>query len=240
MNIKLQKRNNNNAKIRKEGNVPVSVYGKGIRFSDLMTDAHEMSKVVQATGLHYTSTFLTLEIDNKQYQALMKEVSLHPVNGSILHVDFFIPKDIFMTTVPIFIDNIELCSDLKAKTSLIVPNKRLNILNTIGNFRKEIRVNIGDLHKGRLFDLSTKEIDYKDGKFINLNTKEVTYVHPGQIASLKHLENLVNLSDEKLASMQLNSFRVLPYKVIHSSDRQFEGIKFAGKNKKTFSIASIK
>lgn len=77
--------------IRKEGSVPCNLYGEK-RGENGLPEA--LSFTVTAAGLRnlvYTPEIysVNLDIDGKQYTAVMRELQFHPVTDQLLHVDFY-------------------------------------------------------------------------------------------------------------------------------------------------------
>src|SRR6187431_1284915 len=70
--------------IRNEGKVPCVLYGGGkesINFSMYSADFKQL--------VYTPDTFkVKLDIDGKEYRAILKDMQFHPVNDSILHADF--------------------------------------------------------------------------------------------------------------------------------------------------------
>ena len=69
--------------IRKSGNVPCVIYGKE---NNIHFHAHENS----FKNLVYTpeAHLVKLNIDDKEYKAVLKDMQFHPVSDKILHADF--------------------------------------------------------------------------------------------------------------------------------------------------------
>jgi large subunit ribosomal protein L25 len=69
--------------LRKIGNVPCVIYGKE---QNIHFHAHELA----FKNLIYTpeAHLVDLNIDNKLYKAVLKDVQYHPVSDKILHADF--------------------------------------------------------------------------------------------------------------------------------------------------------
>ncbi len=69
--------------LRKEGSVPCIIYGIGenVNFS-----AHvpAFKNLVYSPNVY----IVKLNIDGKEYEAIMKEIQFHPVSDEILHIDF--------------------------------------------------------------------------------------------------------------------------------------------------------
>ena len=77
--------------MRKEGLVPCNLYGEkrgenglpeALSFEVPMTD---LRKVVYTPHMYVVN----LNIDGEEHKAIMKELQFHPVNDSLLHIDFY-------------------------------------------------------------------------------------------------------------------------------------------------------
>ena len=77
--------------MRKEGLVPCNLYGEkrgenglpeALSFEVPMTD---LRKVVYTPHIYVVH----LNIDGEEHKAIMKELQFHPVNDSLLHIDFY-------------------------------------------------------------------------------------------------------------------------------------------------------
>lgn len=77
------------AKLRKEGLTPVIVYGPGIEPIAAQTELSAIQKVVRMAGKH-TPVYVT--IDGKKKIAMIKEVDIDPVKGTVRHVAFHAVK----------------------------------------------------------------------------------------------------------------------------------------------------
>jgi len=74
------------APFRKEGKLPVVVYGHDIKESgNYFVDMKTFKKVYEAAG---ESSVVTLEFDGKTKDTLIHDVAVHPVTDEPLHADF--------------------------------------------------------------------------------------------------------------------------------------------------------
>ena len=77
--------------IRKAGSVPCNLYGEARGENGLpvalsfSTTAEELRKLVYSPDIYSVN----LNIDGKEYKAVMKELQFHPVTDKLLHVDFY-------------------------------------------------------------------------------------------------------------------------------------------------------
>jgi large subunit ribosomal protein L25 len=74
---------------RRDGRVPVVLYGHGSDPQHLELNAHDFSAVLRHAG---TNAVLTLDIDGKEQLALTKALEIHPIRRSIQHVDLLVVR----------------------------------------------------------------------------------------------------------------------------------------------------
>lgn len=75
--------------LRKEGLVPVGVYGKDVKSVALSVNAKEFEKVYDKVG---ETGLVDLKFDNKTLPVLVKNVQIHPVNRKIIHAELHAVK----------------------------------------------------------------------------------------------------------------------------------------------------
>lgn len=71
--------------LRRQGLLPAVIYGKHFAPMPIVLDAHEASKVLAHLS---TSSLVTLQIDGKEYPALVREKQRDFIKNRLLHVDF--------------------------------------------------------------------------------------------------------------------------------------------------------
>ncbi|BBX06233.1 50S ribosomal protein L25 [Mycolicibacterium aichiense] len=74
---------------RREGKVPVVLYGHGTDPQHLELDAHDFAAVLRKAG---TNAVLTLDVDGTEQLALTKALSVHPIRRSIQHADLIVVR----------------------------------------------------------------------------------------------------------------------------------------------------
>ena len=88
ISLKVSERTEHGKKVRhlrREGLVPVVVYGPGMEPKSVQAPYNELEKVVKAAGKN-TPVYITL--DDKKRIAMVKEVSINPAKNRIDHVAF--------------------------------------------------------------------------------------------------------------------------------------------------------
>ncbi len=71
--------------MRRQGLLPAIIYGKHFDPMPILLDAHQAAKTLAHLS---TSSLVTLEIDGKEYPALVREKQRDVLKGHLLHVDF--------------------------------------------------------------------------------------------------------------------------------------------------------
>jgi large subunit ribosomal protein L25 len=74
---------------RRDGKVPVVLYGHGTEPQHLELNAHDFAAVLRNAG---TNAVLTLDIEGKEQLALTKAISVHPIRRNIQHADLLVVR----------------------------------------------------------------------------------------------------------------------------------------------------
>lgn len=134
--------------LRNEGKLPLVIYGKDRKPKALVTDAHDFTLLYKRAG---HNTVINLEIqkedDSKEKKnALIHEVVVDPVKGTLLHADLIQIKmnEKITTSVPLsFVGNSPAVADLSG--SLITSIDEVEIECLPGDLPHDIEVSIDAL-----------------------------------------------------------------------------------------------
>jgi large subunit ribosomal protein L25 len=74
---------------RRDGKVPVVLYGHGSEPQHLELNAHDFAAVLRNSG---TNAVLALDINGTEQLALTKAISVHPIRRSIQHADLLVVR----------------------------------------------------------------------------------------------------------------------------------------------------
>ena len=123
--------------IRKEGLVPCTIYGRGetIHFS---VDARSLKPLIYTPQ----SYLVEFDIDGQKEVGVMREVQYHPVNDTILHIDFYhvIPGKPIAIDVPVRLSGSS--EGVKQGGKLILSKRKLRISATMENLPDELVVEV--------------------------------------------------------------------------------------------------
>lgn len=134
--------------LRANGQVPVSICGRGVTPENFVTDAKIFGKVYQAAG---KSALIELQTPSGMLQAFIRQIQRHPISNVWLHCDFrVVDMKVAMTAdVPIvLIGENELVERGRGITNLILSSLHVRALP--GDLPQNIDVDIA-----RLIDFGT-------------------------------------------------------------------------------------
>ena len=77
--------------LRREGQLPAVIYGRGIESISISLDAHEANRVLPGVS---SSQLLNIEVEGENHTTLVRDRQRDPVTGTMLHIDF---QEISMT-----------------------------------------------------------------------------------------------------------------------------------------------
>ena len=137
--------------IRKAGSVPCNLYGDARGENGLpvalsfSTTAEELRKLVYSPDIYSVN----LNIDGKEYKAVMKELQFHPVTDKLLHVDFYEiteEKPIVME-VPIKLNG--LAEGVKAGGKLAASVRKLKVRAVYSAIPERLNIDVTNLGLGK-------------------------------------------------------------------------------------------
>src|SRR3990172_4266023 len=71
--------------LRRAGSLPAVLYGRKIEPIPVTLDMREANRVLPRVT---SSQLVTIDLDGEQHHTLVREKQRHPVQGSLIHVDF--------------------------------------------------------------------------------------------------------------------------------------------------------
>ncbi len=144
-------------KLRKEGNVPCVLYGQ-----DLKENIHFYAHELKFRDLVYThKTFIVdLDIAGEKHQAILKDVSFHPVTDKILHCDFLQITDNkpIVVDLPVTIVG-NVAKGVKEGGRLVVSKRYLKVKGNVSDFPDDIEINPEELGIGESIKIKDLNID---------------------------------------------------------------------------------
>jgi large subunit ribosomal protein L25 len=130
--------------IRYEGGIPCVIYGgeKNVAFS---APKRSFKKLVYTPEIYVVN----LNIDGKEYKAIMKDIQFHPVTENILHVDFQELRDDRVITTEIPVQLKGMAEGVKEGGRQIQKLRKLKVKLLPKDLREHIEIDVSDVVLGQ-------------------------------------------------------------------------------------------
>jgi large subunit ribosomal protein L25 len=147
-------------KLRDSGMVPCVLYGGS-------ENHHFYAPILDFRGLVYTPEvfIVNINLDGKTFQAVMQEVQFHPVNDSLMHIDFMeinSSKPVVMN-VPVKINGTS--EGQRQGGKLITKVRKLKVKALVNHLPDSVNIDITSLQIGqstRVGDLKLDGVEFLD------------------------------------------------------------------------------
>jgi len=140
---------------RRNGQVPVVVYGGGEDEQYLLMDHNKMILQVEVEAFH--SALLQIKVGDDLQRAVLREVQMHPYKQQIMHMDFqrVSRKDTITMTVPLHFKGEEECPGVKTENGVMTHNMTSVDVTCLGvNLPEYVEVDVTALSTGDSVQLS--------------------------------------------------------------------------------------
>ena len=158
---------------RLENRVPAIMYGGGKSPTAVTFNHFHVTKALESEAFY--SHILTIDVDGKKEQAVLKDIQRHPFKPKILHMDFFRinPKEKINMLIPFHFTGGDIAPGVKDKGGIVA-----HLISSI-----EVRCLPGDLPEFINIDISGLDLD----ESIHLNQVQLPpkvelVTHGGHIA----------------------------------------------------------
>lgn len=134
----------NAQRLREEGLVPCVLYGGGehVHFSVYRDDFKNL--------VYTPNTYLVkIEVGGKSYKAIMQDVQFHPVNDTLIHVDFLAVDESKPVVVAIPTKVTGNSPGVRAGGRLAVKLKKVKIKGLLSDLPDALEINIDSLELGK-------------------------------------------------------------------------------------------
>ena len=130
--------------IRREALVPVVLYG-GSETHHLVVKADDINKLIYTPEIH----LIELDVEGKQYKAILKDVQFHPVSDKTLHADLYEvseEKPIVMN-VPVILDGHAV--GVRAGGKLVREKRNLRVRAVYDKIPENLVIDVTNLKLGK-------------------------------------------------------------------------------------------
>jgi len=160
-------------KLRHDGKIPAVVYGKDKPTKHIYCDSLEFTKTIRRSG---RNGIIQLQIENDQQESvLLHEVQMNPLNGEVIHADFFAVNMSSEVEVEVIVNLVGEAKGIKEGGVLQQPLFKVNVRCLPADIPEKIDIDISQYGIGDAITVGDIKID---GKY------EVLEDHDAVIASI--------------------------------------------------------
>ncbi len=151
--------------VRANGGVPCVLYGQKTEPVHFIAEHRILEKLVFTPEIFEVK----LEIDGKEYLAIMKDLQLHPVKDSILHIDFYLvdPAKPIVVAVPVKLEG--LAEGVRTGGKLVLQMRKIRVKALISDIPEKLTIDVTPLGLGKTMKVG--ELNFGD-KLELTNAKE--------------------------------------------------------------------
>ncbi len=159
-------------KLRAEGKVPCVVYG-GEEPIHFCAEVSEFKKAVYTPNAY----LIDLEIEGKTYKSIMQDIQYHPVDDSILHVDFLQVSDEKPVKIEVPVKVSGYAKGMRSGGKLKLNLRRLKVKALAKDLPDSINLDITELELGqsiKVADIEVENLEFLNAKSIPVASIVVT------------------------------------------------------------------
>jgi large subunit ribosomal protein L25 len=142
-------------RLRREGLVPAIIYGGKKEPQNISLEFKELIKHLEHEAFY--SHIITINVDGKKEDAILKDLQRHPAKAQIFHADFLrVSKDQkFTTNVPLHFINEDTCKGVKLQGGVISHSMtQLEITCLPADLPEFIEVDLAEVELGQIVHIS--------------------------------------------------------------------------------------
>ena len=140
---------------RRDGKVPVVVYGGGEDEQYLLVDHNKIMHQLEIEAFH--SALIQIHVGDDLQRAVLRDVQMHPYRARVMHLDFqrVSRKDRITMTVPFHFKGEENCPGVKVEAGIFSPSMMSVDVNCLGSDLPEyVEVDVSELNIGDSISLN--------------------------------------------------------------------------------------
>ena len=161
MEIQAERRddNKNPRLIRKDGKIPAIVYGEKKEQLLITLDNKLIKKQIETSG--FFSKQFSINVDGEKHRVLPKDLQLHPVKETILHLDFLrIDENTKVTvSVPVQFINENDCPGLKQGGVINIVRHEIEIKSPVNKIPEMLEIDLKGIEIGDSIHISSVKLD---------------------------------------------------------------------------------
>lgn len=156
--------------IRREGQVPCNLYGNGIENVLFSVDARDLKALTHTPN----SYIVDLDIDGKNYLAILHELQFHPVTDNTIHADFLAISADKPVTINVPLNIFGNCAGVKAGGKLLIEARKLRVCGLPDQIPDVLDIDITNLKLGK--QITAGDLSYEGIQIVSPKTTGVCTV----------------------------------------------------------------
>ena len=130
-------------RLRRDGYLTANIYAHGV---ENVQAAFKRGDFIKAVRRKEGLTF-PVKVGDKEFNVVIQEYQLHPVNGDVLHVDLRVAVPGQVTNYLVPVETTGLAKGIKNKGVLMLQKKRLKVRGAIENVPNKFVLDVTDLDR---------------------------------------------------------------------------------------------
>lgn len=131
--------------LRKDGQVPAVIYGRGVENINFTVDAKELLKITHTPK----SYIIEIEINGAKHLAVYHDAQFHPVSDETIHVDFLAISEDKPVVINLPLEITGSAAGVKVGGKLFVSARKLQVKGLIANLPDTLPVDVTELELGK-------------------------------------------------------------------------------------------
>ena len=181
---------------RNNGKVPAIIYGENKDPILITVDTKTIKKQIQQPG--FFSRQFELKIGNDNHRVLPKDLQLHPVKETIVHLDFLRGGENTQVTVsvPVRFINENSCEGLKQGGVINIVRHDIEVKSPVNKIPEAFEVNLDGLQIGDSIHVSSIDIDKEVKLLVSDRDFTIATIAPPTVIAVEE-EKVETETDEK-------------------------------------------
>ena len=186
---------------RNEGKIPAIIYGENKDPILITVDTKTIKKQIKQPG--FFSRQFELKIGNDNHRVLPKDLQLHPVKETIVHLDFLrVGENTKVTvSVPVRFINENSCEGLKQGGVINIVRYDIEVKSPVNKIPEAFEVNLDGLQIGDSIHVSSIDIDKEVKLLVSDRDFTIATIAPPTVIPVEE-EKVETETDEKDAEAE--------------------------------------
>jgi large subunit ribosomal protein L25 len=147
----------NAKKLKRDGYLIANIYAKGVENVHAAFKRGEFIRTVRAKE---TLAF-PVKVGDKEFNVVVQEYQLHPVNGDVTHVDLRVAVPGYVTDYLVPVKTVGVPKGLKNKGVLVITKRRVRVRGAIENVPNNYTLDVSDLDRDE--SILVRDLEVADG-----------------------------------------------------------------------------